>query len=162
MEMREGQQGRESNVHQARGQLLASRRESRDTVARSLSPSNVRAFKAQDQARKAQVSSRLRDESRANLLNARMALELEDERRRQLHDRVRRAATRGYGDHAQRAYSSVSHSGTSIFSSARRDGTHPFKHDLPSARSPAGRWLREYAQAARGQWAKDSDAVVSI
>ena len=92
-----------------------------------------------------------------------MAFENEDGRRRQLHDAVRLAATDGFGDDDKRAYSSFKHSGTSISSSAREEGyNHGFKHDLPSARSPAGRWIREYAHAAHHAQLARSRTIVSV
>ena len=136
----------EDEVRQNKGAEEERRKTSRDGVAKVLAPINVKEFKAQERARKAQVAARLRAQSQANLEMARASFDEEDLRKRNMHDAVRRAATDGFGDHWQAAYSSVAHSGTSLMSAARDEGIHGFKHDLPSARSPAGRWLREYAQ----------------
>ena len=136
----------EDEVRQNKGAEQERRKTSRDGVAKALAPINVKEFKAQERARKAQVAARLRAQSQANLEKARASFDEEDLRKRNMHDAVRRAATDGFGDHWQAAYSSVAHSGTSLMSAARDEGIRGFKHDLPSARSPAGRWLREYAQ----------------
>lgn len=149
---------REEEVREIKGEQLASKQVSRDGVAKALAPSNVREFKAQEQARKSANSARLRELSRSHLERARATFDDEDDRKRRLHDAVRRAATDGFGDQDKAAYSSVVHSGTSIVGCARLEGPHGFKHDLPSARSPAGRWLREYAMATLSR----ANSVVTI
>ena len=150
-DMRETQLAREEERFQTMHQKREANREKRDGVAKALSPMNVRDFKAREQARKAQVSARMREQSIKNgreFLQARLA---DMERKTRQHDAVRRSAIEGYGDHVETAYSSVAHSGTSLLSSARDDGPHPFKHDLPTVLSPSGRWLRGYAQAAHAR-----------
>mmetsp|Transcript_21125 Transcript_21125/g.54092 ORF Transcript_21125/g.54092 Transcript_21125/m.54092 type:complete len:157 (+) Transcript_21125:1094-1564(+) len=145
--MRERCWEQEDGIRQTKDELLASKQSSYHEVSTAVGPNKVREFKAQERARKAQNSARMRQESRINLDRARMAFEDEDARKRRLHDAVRRAATDGYGDLNKTAYSSFMHSGTSLNSSARHDGQHAYKHDLPSARSPLGKWIRDYASA---------------
>lgn len=155
--MREQQSAHEDQIHTSRQHEADAHREQRDGIARVLSPGNVRDFKAQEQARKAQRAERLkaeREEQRRRLDAARRD---EDERKRQLHNAVRKAALDGFGDREKTAYSSYMHSGTSHQSLARDDGRHDYKHDLPSSRAPYGRWLREYAKLSAS-----STSVVSV
>ena len=146
--MRELQITHEDERDQLRKQVVDANSGQREGIARMLSPGKVRDFKAQEQARKAQRAMRHKAERESFRHSFDTAWRNEEERRRQIHDSVRRAALGGYGDRRLTAYSSYMHSGTSHYSQSREDGPHHgFKHDLPSARAPSGRWLREYAQA---------------
>lgn len=132
---------------QTRDALRERNRSSRDSVYATSAPENVRDFKEQERMRKAERSARLKAESTACSLALDEARRIEDERKRALHDAVRKAALGGFGDRSKTAYSDYRHSGTSLRSHSRREGApHGFRHELPSARSPAGRWLREYAR----------------
>ena len=93
------------------------------------------------------------------------------ERRRRLHDGVRKAETDGFGDTRVFAYSSVMHSGTSLWSQtsySREEGQRRrrFRHDLPNPKSPSGRWLRDYANhvlsARTSRSSPQTDSLVSI
>jgi hypothetical protein len=157
--MRDLQALREELREQSRREYVESNRGAREGIASALSPRNVRRFKAQEQARKADLAEQLkaeRERDRGRLNHARRD---EDERKRQLHNEVRRAALGGYGDRRRIAYSSYKHSGTSNYSQSREDGSHGFRHNLPSSRSPAGRWLREYAHAYVQSRSNNSSAV---
>ena len=160
-------QNREETVEQMRQQQLSGaearksaqrvetsrRSQSHDRVANALSLERVRDFKAQERARKAASARREREQLGRYREQAEDVRRADAEHRRRLHDGVRRSCIEGWGDRRTTAYSSFAHSGTSLWSQARNDGAHPYAHDLPNARSPAGRWLREYAQALVGSTA---------
>ena len=144
---------RQATSQSLRSQAVASEIARRTTlhhgVAGALSPGNVHEFKERERQRKAAQTARLKAQSLRNRELFEVAKREDEERRRRLHDGVRKAATDGYGDRHRTAYSSVMHSGTSLWSHSREDGQrHRFRHDLPNPRSPAGKWLRDYAQAA--------------
>jgi len=146
-EMRQLQALRDCTRDRYKEKLRWANRTSRDGVAGTLSPEKIREIKAQEAARKAEHGQRMKDEKRRALEAFDAVRRDEEERKRALHDAVRRAATCGYGDRRRTAYSGVEFSGTSCYSQSREEGRHGFRHELPSARSPAGRWLREYAQS---------------
>lgn len=135
---------RESEREHQRQAALARNRHTHDGVSSLSGPEQVR---RQERARKAEKIAHHKAESEAIEVALEARRREEDARKRALHDGVRRAATGGFGDRRRTAYSDYRHSGTSLLSHSRGDGRHSFRHELPSARSPAGRWLRDYASA---------------
>ena len=162
----------ETHQRQAAGQNLRSKAVASEIarrtmlhhgVAGALSPGNVQEFKERERQRKAAQSARMKAQSLRNRELFELAKREDEERRRRLHDGVRKAATDGHGDRRSTAYSSVMHSGTSLWSHSREEGQrHRFRHDLPNPRSPAGKWLREYAQAVVSARPSRSNSVVTI
>ena len=145
-EMRQKQASREGALNQYKEQVRQFNRCLRDGVATSSSPDMVRDFKARERARKAALSGQVKDQLERDRQEFEAARRSEEERKRAMHDDVRRAATGGFGDRRRAGYG-VKYSGTSCYSQSRHDGRHDFRHELPTTRSPAGRWLREYAQS---------------
>lgn len=164
-EMRGEQLAREGARDRWRAGVLDSNRDRYGEIARMLSPGRVHDFKRAEALRKAQDAMRIKDERARFRQRFEAKRRIEEERKRQIHDAVRRAEVEGYGDRRRTAYGSFMHSGTSTKSQARADDGRPhgFKHDLPSAKSPAGRWLREYAQVQGAHSrSRESVAVVTV
>ena len=167
--IRQRQTAGEKQLAQARSDEAARRLALHDSVSRRLSTGNLRDFKAQERERKAYVAAQLKAESLRNRKQYEQTVRADTERRRRLHDGVRKAETDGFGDTRVFAYSSVMHSGTSLWSQAdysREEGGRRFRHDLPNPKSPSGRWLRSYANQVVGSRTSRSspghDSVVSI
>jgi hypothetical protein len=163
--MRDLATSRESARVETKRQHLEANRSTHDGVAQRLAPENVREFKAREQARKHESSSRLRAQSGRGRETFDAWRRSDEDRKRAVHDAVRRSELGGFCDRRRTAYSSYRHSGTSNFSHSREEGAHRFRHDLPSARSPAGRWLRDYGATyvqAKRERESVSGSVVSV
>ena len=169
--VRQRQMAGEKQLAQARSDEASRRLALHDSVARRLSTGNVRDFKAQERERKARIAAQLKAQTQRNRKEYEETVRADMERRRRLHDGVRKAETDGFGDTRVFAYSSVMHSGTSLRSqagSSREEGQRRrrFRHDLPNPKSPSGRWLRDYAnQVLSARTSRSSppmDGVVSI
>lgn len=152
---RQRQQAGERQLAEAKANEASRRIALHDSVARRLSTGHVRDFKDQERRRKEKLAAEAKAQSILNRQRYEQAVREDEARKKRLHDGVRRAINEGNGDTDVFAYSSVMHSGTSLWSHAvgysRTDGErHRFRHNLPNAKSPAGRWLREYANQVIG------------
>jgi len=180
---------------QYRQRTLLEHRQSHNAVVSASSPSRVRDLKARLREEKAQSCERMRDELQRMHVHRLHRLLAEEERKRELHDSVRRAAIDGEGGGVDVYGNSTWHSpggawsyhgagysprassprGSPRASNPRASSPRPSSPrpssprvssprgggvgladiasppaspvSLPSARSPTGRWLREYAAA---------------